>query len=66
MSRKKADRLSITPSPLRGEGWGEGSLSPLAHIVAAFDVASTQDWALTSILSPEGRGGKSEGKELLL
>jgi hypothetical protein len=64
VSRKKADRFGITPSPLRGEGWGEGRFSPLAHIVAAFDVAATQDWPLTSILSPEGRGG--EGKELFL
>ena len=47
----------VTPSPLRGEGWGEGSTSPEAFFLSnSKNQTSSQDWPLTLTLSPEGRG----------
>jgi len=49
----------VAPSPLRGEGWGEGPRRPIAPSQESFSMsilASTR--LLTSILSQQGRGGK--------
>jgi len=62
--RRRADVAAFAPSPLRGEGWGEGLYWPDSKIEACFDAAVAQDSPLTSILSPEGRGG--ERKEPVL
>lgn len=43
-ARKFANHLRLTPSPLTGEGWGEGEVS---HIGSG---------PLTLALSPKGRG----------
>ncbi len=63
MLRRKDD-ATFTPSPLRGEGRGEGRLLRKTFIEASFDGCSRKIGPLTSILSPEGRG--SECKERFL
>ena len=49
---------SLAPSPLRGEGWGEGTNSRGDGSEARFDKQLGEHPPLTSILSPKGRGGQ--------
>jgi ATP-dependent helicase HrpA len=55
-----------TPSPLRGEGWGEGRVSREAAKASgkaskkSKDTSSGKPHPLTPALSPEGRGSESE------
>lgn len=63
MLRRRVDTAFI-PSPRRGEGRGEGWFSQMTSIEASFDGYQRKTDPLTSILSPQGRGG--ERNELFL
>jgi ATP-dependent Lhr-like helicase len=47
----------LVPAPLRGAGWGEGTVLREGHTEARFDEPLGEHPPLTSILSPTGRGG---------
>jgi hypothetical protein len=63
MSTPHTKRTSVSsasaPSPLEGEGWGEGALAILAP--SLIGLWNRRDRPLTLALSPKGRGDFSGG-----